>query len=357
MKKIKILALNKDSSGSKFHRVVSPLSVLADKYDNYEIHLFDEKYINEDIAKNYDIIYIHWTQLTRCEMLSLWQQKYNFKIIQDIDDYWVLPLNHPTKTNMDKMIWQLENQMILADYILVSTEELKEKVSKYNKNIFLKKNFLPTEFNSGENQFKITSRDFYRNQKLNIGICGSISHVNDWLSVSSQIYKMKTDKFLKDNCNFIISGYNDNNEQTKKIWDKIVNMFKSEGFNITIHKSKLPKEYMSLYNDIDILLCPLEPIEFNKYKSNLKILECGLKGTIPIGNNKMYKSKIPSDCYIETNNYYKAILELVKLWKKDPYMFNNMSMNLSMNTLTYNNNLQNEETNKLHELFQSIILS
>lgn len=355
MKTIKILALNKKNSGSKYHRVVIPLTYLSEKYENYEIHLFEEKYVNEEICKKYDIIYLHWTQLTRCELLSLWRDKYGFKIIQDIDDYWHLPSNHPTKANMDKMIWQLENQMILADVVLVSTEALKEKVLEFNKEVILKKNFLPVNLDIENNQFIPTERDFYRNSKLNIGICGSISHVNDWLSISNQIQRLIQDKFITDNCNFIISGYSDNNEQSKKIWDKIVNIFISKNIKPIINKSKPTHEYMELYKDIDILLIPLEVNEFNKHKSELKILECGVQNIIPICNNQMYLNKIGKDCYIESKNYYKTILDLIKLWKKNQFEFNNLQRNLRLNILDHNSKSEIQTVPLLHNLIQSLV--
>ncbi len=355
MKTIKILALNKQLSGSKYHRLVTPLTYLSNNYDGYEIHLFEEKYVNEDICKKYDIVYLHWTQLTRCELLCLWRDKYGFKIIQDIDDYWHLPLNHPTKANMDKMIWQLENQMILADVVLVSTESLREKVLEFNKQVILKKNFLPTKLNIDNNQFIPIERDFYRSSKLNIGICGSISHVNDWLSISNQIQRLLQDKFITDNCNFIISGYSDNNEHTKKIWDKIVNIFTSKNIKPTINKSKPTHEYMELYEEIDILLIPLEQNQFNKYKSELKILESGIQNIIPICNNQMYLNKIPKDCYIETQNYYKTLLDLIKLWKKDQFHFQNLQRNLRLNILDYNNKSETQTITQLHHLIQSLV--
>jgi hypothetical protein len=372
MKK-KILALNKELSGSKYHRTYLPLCILADKYpEEYEIHFFNEKHIAENIAKNYDIIYIHWTQLTKCELLSIWRDKYGFKIIQDVDDYWLLPQNHPTKIVMDKMIPQLENQLILADTVICSTEQLEEKVKFYNKETIVRKNFLPVgiiqssinqDFKSEFNQFQINPRDFYRSSKLNVGICGSVSHLPDWLNLSNDLRRLKNDRFIQDNVNFIVSGYADTNEPTKKTWERIFNLFtyakKERNKDIIIKPKTLrftnPSNYMSNYTPIDILLCPLEKGEFNECKSNLKILESGINGSIPICNNLMYQNKINSDCFVESTNLYQTVYDLVRLWKKDLYKFNSLQKNIQHNILSYNSNLENKEINKLHKLFQNLV--
>ena len=108
-KKIKILALV-NSGGSKYHRVIIPLDLL-DK-EKYEVVFLNENFILESIIKDIDYLYIHWIQRTNCVHLSLWKEKYGFKIIQDIDDYWVLPHNHYMSSRIEEAKKKLINQLI-----------------------------------------------------------------------------------------------------------------------------------------------------------------------------------------------------------------------------------------------------
>lgn len=361
--KIRIVALTK-ASGSKYHRVDMPLSLLVHTFpDKYELLTYDERHFTEESVKDADIVYSHWTYLTRCEMMSIWKDKYGFKIIQDADDYWVLPDGHPSQEVIKKMVPQLLNQFILADMILCSTEQLKEKLLYYNPNVVIRENFLPANSPIAEfSQFQIENRDFYKDERLNIGICGSVSHLPDWLGILKSIKSLSSDKYIQKYVRFVVSGYSDNNEITKKTWNRIVNVFTysipaGKQF-ITIRpkvvRFSLPTNYMQNYKDIDILLCPLEINDFNKCKSNLKILEAGLLGIIPIGTNNMYEDKISSDCYIESSNLAYTLKNLVKLWKENPNGFNKKAKELQHNILNHNFNFYHDNINKLDEIFTAL---
>lgn len=301
MKKIKILALM-DDKGSKYHRVALPLSQLD--REKYEVSFLNEKFVNEPIVKGYDVIYFHWIQKTKCEYLSVWRKKYGFKIIQDVDDYWVLPYNHPLKQRLESSIWQLKDQMILADYVFVSTEFLEDKVKEFNKQIILRKNYIP----NGIAQYSV---EFRTPDKISIGICGSISHVNDWMSIKSQINKVINDDRFS-NCEFVVTGYSD---KSKDIWDKIANLFlyKRGGKVIrpTIIHSLPPNKYMQLYNHLDIVLAPLEEGDFNVAKSNLKILECAIKSPILVSGDIYRLKDNPAYINVEGSSYHKELLNLL----------------------------------------------
>jgi len=359
----KILLVNKEESGSKYHRITIPFTLLKQKFpEEYEITFYYEKYLTEELVKNYNIVVFHWTQLTRCEHLSLWRDKYGFKIIQDVDDYWELPLDHPVKANMDKSKGQLINQLILSDGIICSTIELSEKVKYFNDNILLRQNFLPMN-NPNFPQFQVNIRDFYKSKKINVGICGSISHLPDWLEITKELKELKNDKFIQDNVNFVVSGISNKNESSKAIWRRVSNLFiygvknkkkRFDTINPIIVESNPPTDYMKNYLPIDILLCPLVDNEYNNCKSNLKILESGLNGSLAIGNNDMYLNKINQNFFINSSNLKNTIMELVKMWKYNPINFTEMCQNIQTNLLNYNYNLENEEINKLNEFLKEM---
>lgn len=322
---IKILALV-SNSGSKYHRVIIPLDLLPK--DKYEVTYLNEKFFLEHVIKNYDYIYIHWIQQTNCVYLSLWKEKYGFKIIQDIDDYWQLPIGHHLKERLEKSKPQLFNQLILADLVLCSTPFLVEKCLQYNVNCKLRENYIPIGYHQFQPELKLVKNE----HKIKVGICGSISHLNDWLSIRNQLKRILNDKFIKDNYEFVIAGYADDNQSSREMWNKVVQLFTSKLIKPTIIKHLPVNEYINLYKHLDVLLAPLEDNEFNKAKSALKLLESAVKSTIVISND-IYKQKGFID-YLSTSkySYYEWLRKLT-----DRNLLNNYKIEFQTNLLEISN--------------------
>ena len=295
MNKIRILALI-SNSGSKYHRVLLPLDLLPK--DKYEVTYLNEKFFLEHIVKDYDYIYIHWIQQTNPVFLSIWKEKYGFKIIQDIDDYWVLPFNHYMYSKIDAAKKQLFDQLILADVVLCSTPYLLDKCLKFNDNCHLRENYIPIGYQQFQPEYIPV-----QNRKPTIGICGSLSHYDDWMSIRNQLKRIQG---LEKYFDFVVAGYADETKVSKEKWNKIVNLFS----NPKVFRHLPVNQYINFYKHIDILLAPLEINEFNKAKSNLKILESSVKSTITISNN-LYKEKGIED-YLSTKDksYFEHISSL-----------------------------------------------
>ena len=306
-KKIKILALV-NSGGSKYFRVLLPLDLL-DK-EKYEVVYLNENFIIESIVKDIDYLYIHWVQRTNCTYLSLWKEKYGFKIIQDIDDYWVLPHGHYMSSKIEEAKKQLINQLILADIVLCSTQYLLEKCQQFNDNCHLRENYIPI----GYHQFQ-PELIKVENRKPTIGICGSLSHYDDWMSIRNQLKRIQS---LEKYFDFVVAGYADETKVSKDKWDKIVRLFK----NPKVYRHLPVNQYINFYKHIDILLAPLEINEFNKAKSGLKILEAGVKSTITISNNLYREKGIDTYLSIDDKSYFETILSLrdleyLNFWKEE----------------------------------------
>ena len=325
---IKILTLV-SSSGSKYHRVTISLDLLPK--NKYEVTYLNEKFFLEHIVKDYDYIYIHWIQQTNPVYLSIWKEKYGFKIIQDIDDYWQLPIAHHLKEKLEKSKPQLFNQLILADLVLCSTPFLLEKCLQYNVNCKLRKNYIPIGYHQFQPELKLVKNG----EKIKVGICGSISHLNDWLSIKNPLKRILNDKFIADNYEFVIAGYADDNQSSKEMWDKVVNLFTSKLIKPVVIKHLPVNDYINLYNHLDVLLAPLEDNEFNKGKSALKLLESSVKSTIVISND-IYKQKGFTD-YLSTSeySYYEWLRKLT-----DRNLLNNYKIEFQRNLLEISNQYQ-----------------
>ena len=142
-------------------------------------------------------------------------------------------------------------------------------------------------------------------------------------------------KFIADNYEFVIAGYADDNQSSKEMWDKVVNLFTSKLIKPTIIKHLPVNEYINLYNHLDVLLAPLEDNEFNKAKSGLKLMESSVKSTIVISND-IYKEKGFVD-YLSTSeySYYEWLRKLT-----DRNLLNNYKIEFQKNLLEISNQYQ-----------------
>lgn len=258
----KILAVY-NGKGSKYHRVYVPLTHLP--VDKYEVVFVDK--LGEgfeailEIVKP-DILYFHWNLDVHPVYLSL---KKDFLVIMDVDDLWK-PDKHIDRARLWQASPTVEKFMKIADIITVSTEYLKKEVLKIipNADVRVLSNEIPLD-----NQPVKTGK--------RIGVCGSISHYNDWLTLKDT-YKLA----LKKGYQFVFAGYNSKD----KHWQAIRKIFNKA----TYIDSVKPEDSLGLYDNIDILLCPLEDTKFNRAKSSLKLKEAAVTGTRVLGS-KLYRDK------------------------------------------------------------------
>ena len=148
------------------------------------------------------------------------------------------------------------------------------------------------------------------------------------MSIRNQLKRIQS---LKNEFDFVIAGYADENSTSREKWNKIVNLFP----NPKVFRHLPVNQYINFYKHIDILLAPLEINEFNKSKSNLKILESSVKSTITISNN-LYKEKGIED-YLSTEgkSYFEHISSL-----KDLEYLNHLKKQFQNSLIEKNKGLQ-----------------
>jgi len=281
---MKIVGIIKEDNGSKYHRIKLPLSFMKED-------ILFLKDITENDVKNIDILYIHWKSPVDIPILSIWKENFNFKIIADIDDTWILPEIH------SRSVFQSKALCHLADAVICTNEYIKNQIIEYNKNVHIIPNYLPNDL-----QFKYEKRSDKKNEKINIGISGSISHFEDWLLLKKHIKKVIKQKELSEKINWYLIGVDDN-----PLWKEIIKFFPKDTI---IKRYKNTEEYISLYNDLDIMLCPLSNNSFAKGRSALKIYECAQKDIIPIISDE-YIKKDTLFKFLPTNDWVNNIRTLV----------------------------------------------
>ena len=181
------------------------------------------------------------------------------KIICDVDDHFDVGPHHVMyelfkKHNISEIIKQ---SMMLADLVTCTNTELAKAVAPYAKRVEILPNALP--FDQG--QFTL-SQDTESDRPI-VYVAGT-THRHDMKLFAAHV----------DPQYLTVAGHNPAREE----WRKIEALF---GPGVRYKPETAIDDYMSLYDGHAIALAPLVDTEFNRSKSNLKVLEAGAKG-LPI---------------------------------------------------------------------------
>ena len=265
---MRILVVTQQNSGVGYHRLMLPIYFMPKTY----ALLTDT--INDDVLKEgYDIVLINrFIPTLHINELIAYREKYGFKLIVDIDDYWELDRWHilydvyPTQAILD--------HIKIADLVTCTNERLWKLIRDINSNVAILPNALPY----GEDQFTTEKTE---SEKIRFLYAGSITHEKDLRIVQFPLKKVAADSYLKDKVHFRLCGYDDPNEFSRMIWHKMIHYF-TFGLRLGSVKRALPvDEYMNFYNEADCSVVPLVHSRFNAMKSNLKVLEAACK-KIPV---------------------------------------------------------------------------
>lgn len=338
MKKQRIVVID-SGEGSSYHRCVLPSKYLQGqivKIEGNDVELdfvtvlldIKNKTVKEEMLQNGDVIWFNWLVTNNVTDFGKWKVSKNIKFLYSIDDYWNFPENHPyieRIRNQKNKVLQLAFE---ADVVVASTKKLGELLTYFNNNISYSPNFLPI----GEGQFVSDKKE---SDKLRIGLLGSSSHVPDYKLLKGAINRIGNNKELCKKIEFHICGYT-------SILSEIKNMFeKKKNIKLVLHEPVDVNNYMSLYNEIDVILIPLENNVYNECKSAIKLAECLASNTIPIGS-ELYDGK-------ELTGYCKATTPLeYENWLS--YLVNKENYNNTLNTIKEANSKDNDFKGRIESL-------
>lgn len=265
---MKIISLVNPHSGCDYHRIKLPLTYL---HQRSLIEGIQAGQTLEDNLKECDILFYNRIPFGASldDILSA-RERYGFKIVVDIDDYWQLYPGHYLGGiwKKQKLEQQIVQSLAISDAVTCTTDRLYEKVKQYNDNVHVCPNGLPFD----DAQFTSERKP---SDHLRFIYAGGGSHFWDLRLLGNTMEKLSRHPF---NSEIVLAGI-----ASVNIYDKMVDVMSARGklksFTTLQH---LPLDsYMELYNDGDIALAPLVANTFNAHKSNLKVLEAGCKA-IPI---------------------------------------------------------------------------
>jgi glycosyltransferase involved in cell wall biosynthesis len=231
----------------------------------------------EELEKGYDILFInrYIAGMEVDEVVRL-REKYGFKLVVDVDDYWNLDAWHilygkyPTQKVID--------HIKVADIVTCSNNDLAVQIDELNPNWIVIPNALPY----GEDQFTDVKTE---SEKVRFVYAGSITHEKDIAILKNPMKRVAGDAMVKSKSSFILCGYSED-KNVANVWGRMINDYLC-GFNVDGYiRAALPvDQYMNFYNEADACLVPLVDSKFNSMKSNLKVLEAATKNAPVICSN------------------------------------------------------------------------
>ena len=243
--KTKIAIVIQNVSGVSYHRLIVPIAKMARDYglDVVCLQNKEDDFLDKLDGITHVIYNRNISTFMKPEEVIYKLKAKGIKVICDIDDYWILPKNHPmkyfySKSKMDKCVVA---NIKHADQVWTTTKFLAEKISKYNKNVEVVKNAIdPLEKQFAYENLSIDFDTFFYS--------GGSTHAQD----------------LK-----LLGNAFDNEELFAKAPSTPKNLSP-----IAIQLSGVA-EYAKDYEDCGICVIPLKDNVFNSCKSELKLIEAG----------------------------------------------------------------------------------
>jgi len=247
---MKILSFVKGMDGSSYHRIYHPNVVLDAEVRT--VNNLKEK----DVSWCDILIYSRHTKYST-RFLGELRDRYGFKIIVDTDDWWEVQKDHPLYNwwFQSNVSLQIRSHMINADAVICTHDNLAAIVP--NKNVYVIPNGL--NFDSGQFVSRPTGKGLLY-----------ASTIMNWSNTS--ILAGTAKKLQHLDLSYVIAGYHES-----PFYPKLINNLTS---GIIPYKTKqwtTVENYMSTYEG-HIGILPSKPTQFNKMKSNLKVLEFGALG-------------------------------------------------------------------------------
>lgn len=256
---MKILSLTTKDSGCGYHRIWNP-TLLMQKEKGWVRNFVTPEILDE----GWDIVFIN-----RCwdfnDLIEL-KRVYGFKLVVDVDDYWILDHHHLLYEdyNFSNFASRVVRHLKNADLVTCTHDRLAEMCKPYNSNAIVLPNAIPY----GQGQFTDKKTE---DEHLRLFWAGGITHADDIRQIAGVMRKV-------DDVKVVIGGYTDSNQTEMHYWGKMVNyMTNNRRLAHDLIKGVPPNEYYELFAHGDVMLVPLQKTMFNQYKSNLKILEAAGK--------------------------------------------------------------------------------
>lgn len=262
---MRILAFS-NGTGSAWWRLESVARQINMKTD-HEFFVFNSKQWANDIVESDIVVF----QMAANPEVILQAQKQGARVVYEVDDLLLEDSDRKEITNNPNLVKGMIEGIKLADMVTTTTEQLREKLLQYNKNVIVLPNYIDTLWWGKQ---MITRR----NNEIRIGWAGSNSHAADLEYIAPVMAQIMAEH---KNVRFIhcgaggVSGADDvklmyGKDLLKEIPPDRREFYFGSSTDLWGFKSK------TLH--LDIALAPLVDDQFNACKSNIKWQEYSLNG-------------------------------------------------------------------------------
>lgn len=265
-----VLAAHTDWHGCGHYRILHPFKAMADELriegglKLNDFHFTDVARIQPDVI----VLQGAWRNEGILTQIRRYREITGAKVVLEFDDY--LP-NIPTRSMYRKILPQsviksMRRAIEQVDWLVVSTPILAREYADYHPDIRVALNGLHPDWWSGLSGQRRTGR------KMRVGWAGGSSHTGDLAEIRSVV------KDMQDEVEWVFMG------------------MKPEGVLCEFHPGVAIDEYPAALAglNLDLAIVPLEINQFNRCKSNLRLLELGACGVPVIASDiEPYRGTLP----------------------------------------------------------------
>ena len=247
-------------SAVTYHRLAMPFALIREQ-DIVDVKFAITKPEIEAVdVKEYDVIVLS-RYLRHNPKLITDAKKHGVKIVVDNDDHWVLPKQNPAFKTYNKYAKEAVIATLkYADAVITTTKQLAEKTSEFNSNVYI----CPNALDLSDAQWNATAE-----HKFTLGYVTGSTHLYDVKLLENQLSKV----LIENECNFLLAGFDPMNH-TSQMMEYFITGNKKERPHWFYHGPGVNVlNYGKYYSFMDAVIAPLEKIPFNRYKSELKIIE------------------------------------------------------------------------------------
>jgi len=224
------------------------------------------------------------------------------KVILDVDDHWSLPNDHPAKEayKVHKIAARSIEAIRMADQIWTTHQRLADEIRRCGGS---KVRIYPNALDPTDEQWKVNRT---KSNRLRIGFTGGSTHDRD-LYETAKAWKIA--HASEQDIEAVMCGVN---EQAYEVYDRYHYIMSGGGSGRVRPIQKMDvHNYGCLYDHMDVSIAPLADNSFNRFKSNLKIVESGMKGT-PIMCSWMHPYIDEAPGIYKTDNWRKGFAKIMR---------------------------------------------
>lgn len=296
---MKIAVIESSSAGVNYHRLTNPLSYVK----GHDITLYNTIPLDKVDEVEADVLIFsrYMIEPHQAETLAKFKAR-GTKIILDVDDHWSLPNNHIMKQAYIKNEIAMRSVEAIrwADVVWVTHQRLADEVRRCGAN---RVKIYPNALDPTDEQWQPRKE---KSSKTRIGFTGGSTHEHD-LYETEKAWKIA--HCTHDNFEAVLCGVN---EDAYEIYDKYHYILSGGGKGKVRAFQQLDvHNYATFYDHMDVSIAPLVDCSFNRFKSNLKIVESGMKAT-PIICSWMHPYMDESVGIYKTDNWRKAFAKMLR---------------------------------------------